>query len=154
EDLNFRYVTVVDLLRYHELPWWNAWLCGGFPTWGNAEGANNLVSPYLPLYLALPIQVAARVEVVLTTICAIAFAALLATRVTRSVAVCALVGVVFGMNGRWVLQFSEGHMWHLTYAWMPLAMYLFDVSLDRCKLRCAAWAGVVLALIAYMGGIY
>ena len=54
EDENFRYITVLSLTRYHELPWWHPFSCGGFPSWAHAEGANNLVSPYLPLYLAFP----------------------------------------------------------------------------------------------------
>ena len=151
---SFHYITVLSLTRYHELPWWHPWLCGGFPAWGYAEGATNLVSPYLPLYLAFPIQIAERLEVILSTACALAFTYLLAGRVTKSVAVRTLVAVAYGINGRWVLQIAEGHMWHLQYAWTPLAIYFFDVSLKPGRLRSAVHAGVVLAFIAFAGGIY
>jgi hypothetical protein len=154
EDENFRYITVLSLTRYHELPWWHPFSCGGFPSWAHAEGANNLVSPYLPLYLAFPIQVAVRLEVVLATLSALVFTYLLAGRVTKSASLRALVAVAYAINGRWVLQIAEGHMWHLQYAWLPLVLLLFDLSLERGKLRCALYAGIVLATIAYLGGIY
>ncbi|MGO8999312.1 MAG: hypothetical protein ACLQVI_38795 [Polyangiaceae bacterium] len=151
---SYRYITVVSLLRYHEFPWWHPFLCGGFPAWAYAEGATNLVSPYLPLYLMLPVQLAERLEVVLSTLCALVFTYLLAGRLTKSAALRALVAVTYAVNGRWVLQISEGHTWHLQYAWLPLALFLFDVSLDAGKLKWAVYAGIVLATIAYMGGIY
>jgi hypothetical protein len=150
----FHYIAPLSLLRYHELPWWNPWLCGGFPAWAYVEGVPNLVSPYLPFYLLFPVQVAERLEVVFSTLCALAFAYLLAGRITKSVAARALVSVTYGLNGRWVLQISEGHTWHLQYAWLPLAIYTFDVSLERGRMRYAAYTGIVLALQVYMGGLY
>src|ERR1700691_2655828 len=35
----YRYATVASLKRYHEFPWWNPWLNGGFPAWAYVEGA-------------------------------------------------------------------------------------------------------------------
>ena len=52
-----------SLLRYHELPGWNPYACGGYPAWGYIEGGTILVSPFLPAYLALPLALALRVEV-------------------------------------------------------------------------------------------
>jgi hypothetical protein len=149
-----RYLTVVSLLRYHELPWWNPSWCGGFPAWGHPETANNLVSPYLPLYLAFPIQVAERLEIVFATLTALVFTYLLAGRVTKSASLRALVAIAYAMNGRWIMQIAEGHMWHTQYAWLPLALFFLDVSLEPGKLRWSVYAGVVLAMTAYMGGIY
>jgi hypothetical protein len=150
----YRQLTAVSLLRYHELPFWDAWSCGGFPGWGYVEGATNLVSPYLPLYLALPVQLAVRYEIILSTVCALVFTYLLAGRVTKSVALRVLVAVAYGINGRWIMQASEGHSWHLQFSWLPLALYLFDVSLDRGKLRWALYAGMAMAMMVYMGGVY
>jgi hypothetical protein len=150
----YRYITVLALKRYHELPFWHPWFCGGFPAWAYSEGATNLVSPYLPIYLAFPVQIAERLEVILSTLCALVFTYLLAGRVTKSASLRALVAVAYGINGRWVMQASEGHTWHLQYSWLPLALFLFDVSLEPGKTRWALYAGAVLAMIAYMGGVY
>jgi len=62
--------------------------------------------------------------------------------------------VAYAINGRWALQTSVGHTWHLQYGWLPLAVYFFDVSLDAGKHRFAVYSGAVLAVIVYLGGIY
>ncbi len=150
----YRYITALALKRYHELPFWHPWFCGGFPAWAYVEGATNLVSPYLPFYLLFPVQIAERLEVICSTACAFGFTYLLAGRVTKSAGIRALVAVAYAFNGRWVMQFSEGHTWHLQYAWLPLVLFCFDVSLEPRKLRWAFGAGAVMALTAFMGGIY
>ena len=150
----YRYATVASLKRYHELPWWNPWLGGGFPAWAYVEGATNFISPYLPLYLTLPVQVAERFEILGATLTGLCSAYLLAGRVTRSAALRALVAVAYAVNGRWALQVSVGHSWHMQYAWLPLVLFFFDLSLDPGRRRYALAAGGVLAVIVYMGGIY
>jgi hypothetical protein len=150
----YRAATVASLKRYHELPWWNPWLGGGFPAWAYVEGATNFISPYLPFYLLLPLQVAERFEILGATLTGLVSAYLLAGRVTRSAALRALVAVAYAVNGRWALQVSVGHSWHMQYAWLPLALYFFDISLDPGKRRYALATGGVLAIIVYMGGIY
>jgi hypothetical protein len=150
----YRYVTVLSLKRYLEPPWWHPWLCGGFPAWAYVEGAPNFASLYLPLYLLLPIQVAERFEVLGGAVTGLVSAYLLAGRFTRSAAVRALVAVAYAINGRWALQAATGHTWHLQYGWLPLALLFFDISLDPGKRRFAIYAGMVLAIIVYEGGIY
>ena len=56
---------------------------------------------------------------------------LLASRFTRSHAARAFVAVVFAVNGRWTLQLAAGHAWHMVYAWMPWALFLFDRAVGR-----------------------
>jgi hypothetical protein len=150
----YRYITVISLKRYHEPPWWHPWLCGGFPAWAYVEGATNFVSPYLPLYLTLPVQVAERLEIVGGATLGVVSTYLLAGRFTKSVAVRTLVAVAYAINGRWALQISTGHTWHLQYAWLPLALLFFDISLDPGKRVWAFLAGLVLAQEIYSGAIY
>jgi len=150
----YRYATVASLKRYHEFPWWNPWLNGGFPAWAYVEGATNFISPYLPLYLMLPVQVAERFEVLGATLTGLVSTYLLAGRVTRSAALRALVAVAYAVNGRWALQVAVGHSWHMQYAWLPLALFFFDLSLDPGKQRYALATGGVLAVLVYMGAIY
>ncbi|WP_394833821.1 hypothetical protein LVJ94_45675 [Pendulispora rubella] len=154
-EAHLAYRAIVPIsLRYFEGPWWHPWFCGGAPAWGYSESAPSLVSPYLPAYLALPIQVAARVEVLGQTCLAFGACYLLAGRFTRSVAVRALVGVLYSLNGRWALQATTGHTWHLQYAVLPLALYFFDTALEEGKLRRAIYAGLCLSCTIYWGGVY
>jgi len=148
-----RFVTVLAL-RHGQLPWWNPWSCGGFPAWGFAESATNLVSPFAPLYLLFSFPVALRLEAVAATLLAIAGAFLLAGRFTRSPAWRALVAAIWVLNSRWALQTAVGHMWHLSYAWSPFVFYFFDRALAERRGAHAGAAGALLALIIYVGGIY
>lgn len=151
---SYRYITVLALKGYGELPWWHPTLCGGFSAWGFSEGATNLVSPYLPLYLLAPTPVALRLEVVGSVVTSLFAAGLLASLFTRSMALRALIAIAYSLNGRWALQIASGHSWHMQYAWAPLVLYALHRGSEAGRLRWAAYGGLVLALVAYMGGIY
>ncbi len=149
----YRYVTVLAL-RHGQPPWWNPWFCGGFPAWGYAEGATNFVSPFAPLYFLFAFPLALRLEAVAATVVAILGAFLLAGRFTRSRAWRALVAAVWVLNSRWALQIASGHLWHLAYAWTPLAFYFFDRAVAERRYALGGPAGAALALMIYVGGIY
>src|SRR4051812_25668890 len=60
----YRFITWMSLKQYGEFPWWHPYFCGGFPAWGQAEGVSNLVSPFAPLYWALPFIWAFKLEAI------------------------------------------------------------------------------------------
>lgn len=148
-----RYIPMLLMKRYHEGPWWSPWYCGGYASWGYSESAPDVVSPFFPVYYFASLPVALRVEVVGTTVIALVGAYLFAANHTRSVAVRALVAVLFAINGRWALQTASGHAWHMQYAYMPWALYFFERAVTG-KMRNAFVSGAFLAMIAYAGGIY
>jgi hypothetical protein len=150
----YRYITPLSILKYHELPWWHPYFCGGFPAWGYGEMATNLVSPILPAYLLMPVPAALRVEIVFYAALSLFATWLLAGRFTKNAAVRALVAIVYSLNGRYALQISSGHAWHMQYAWTPLVLYFFDRAVEPNKLRKACWAGAFMAMVVYGGGIY
>lgn len=149
----YRWAAVTSL-RYGEFPWWNPWQCGGFPAWGFAEGATNVVSPYLPFYLALPLQIAERVEIAGSALAVACGVYLLASRFTDSRALRALAVFVGALNGRWSLQAAVGHSWHLHYAWMPFALWALDVAIEERRPSRAILAGAALAASIYTGAVY
>jgi hypothetical protein len=150
----YRYITVLCLKRYHELPFWHPYLTGGYPAFGYVEGATNLVSPFLPIYLLSPIQIAVRLEVVGSALIGLSGSYLLASRFTKSAALSAIAAALWALNGRFALQATAGHTWHLQYAWMPWAFYFFDRALGDRRLKYAVYAGATIALMVYMGGVY
>jgi hypothetical protein len=150
-----RALVRIALRRYHELPLWNPYACGGFPAWGYIEGATTFVSPWLPHYLGLAMPAALRVEVLgmglLGALGAFAFAGLF----TRSYAARALVVALWAVNGRWALQIATGHTWHLAYAWLPWCLFFYERA--RTKPRRPGYVialGAGFALILYAGGMY
>jgi hypothetical protein len=150
-----RYLALTSLLRYHELPGWNPFACGGFPAWGYVEADTIVVSPFLPAYLFLPIGIALRVEVTGMAVLGAAGAWAAASRFSTSHAARALVAVLWAVNGRWALQAAAGHSWHLAYAWMPWCLYFFERA-RRSEHRIADFAGggACIAMLVYSGGIY
>jgi hypothetical protein len=150
----YRYITVLSLKEYGEGPWWHPWLCGGVPAWGYVEGASNLFSPYLPLYLLADVRTALRIEVLGQALLGLAGAYFFAGTLTRSHALRALLAALWVLNGRWALQAAVGHTWHLQYALLPWAFFLFERACEPGQLRRAVHVGLCLALLVYWGGIY
>lgn len=148
-----RYIPLLSLLRYHEGPWWSPWFCGGYPSWGYGESSPNVVSIFFPVYLFASLPTALRIEVVGTTLLGGIGAGMLAGRYTRSWALRLFVAVLFALNGRFALQATSGHAWHLQYAYVPWALYFVDRALTG-RMQNAFVAGIFLALMAYAGGIY
>jgi hypothetical protein len=150
-----RYLVRMSILEHGELPWWNPFACGGFPAWGYVEGDTILVSPLLPVYLALPMSLAIRVEVVAMALLGAAGAYAAASRLAESPAARVLVVVLWAVNGRWALQTAAGHTWHLAYAWLPWCFYFFERARapERRAVDVAGLAGC-LAMLVYAGGIY
>lgn len=149
----YRYITVLAL-KHGEPPWWHPYISGGYPAWGYVEGATNFISPYLPIYLLFPIEIAIRLETAGSALTALAGAYLLTSRFTRSQALRTLVVVLFALNGRWALQMTAGHTWHMRYALMPWVFLVFDIAVARRQLKWAVVGGLIMALMMYMGGIY
>jgi hypothetical protein len=143
------------LLRYHELPGWNPYACGGFPAWGYVEADTILVSPFLPLYLALPMALALRLEVLGMAVLGAVGAYLAASRFSKSEAARALVVALWAVDGRWALQTAAGHTWHLAYAFLPFCLWFFERARQRERrvVDLAGGAGC-FAMLVYAGGIY
>jgi hypothetical protein len=150
-----RYLTLLSLGRYHELPGWDPYLCGGFPAWGFVESDTNLVSPFFPLYVFFPLSLALRLEVVGFALISAAGCYIAASRYTASHAARALVAVLFATNGRWALQIAAGHTWHLAYAWMPWCLYFFERARREDRRVVDLLGGAIcIAMLVYSGGIY
>jgi hypothetical protein len=158
---SYRWLVVDSLVHFHQLPFWDPFSCGGHPGWAAPEGGTSLVSPALPAYLLLPFTVALRAEIVLFLAIALVGTWLLAARFCKDPLVVAAVCVVTVMNSRWALQAGAGHTWHLTYAFLPWAIWCFfrandasDANDERARLRWIAATAAFFALLIYTGGVY
>jgi hypothetical protein len=155
-----RYLVMKTILKYHQFPFWNPYSCGGHTSWGGFESGVTVVSPWVPFYLAMSLPHAMRVEVFGSALIAALGAWLLAGRFTQSPAVRAFVVVAFAVNGRWALQLSVGHTWHLVYGWTPWVLYFYDraVGADPMwgtpRTRDVVLTAACVAIMFYTGGIY
>ncbi|HEY8088996.1 MAG TPA: hypothetical protein VIF09_14150, partial [Polyangiaceae bacterium] len=154
-----RQVVVTTLERYHQFPFWDPYTCGGHPAWGSLESAPILLSPFLPAYLALPLPLAIRVEILGWAILGAIGCWKLTSRFTPSFALRSLFVVVTLLNSRWGMQVGAGHSWHLLYALLPWTLFFFDRSVELGATPHGAWrdralAGGCIALMTYGDGIY
>lgn len=155
-----RYLVTKTIRGYHQFPFWNPYACGGHPSWGGFESGVTVVSPWFPFYLWMSLAHAMRVEVFGSALISAIGAWMLAGRFSLSPALRALVVVVFAVNGRWALQMSVGHTWHLAYAWTPWSLYFYDRAAGADPTRGAprlsdvVLMGACLGIMVYTGGIY
>ncbi len=155
-----RYLVTKTIRRFHQFPFWNPYTCGGHPNWGGFESAVTVVSPWMPFYLFGSLPQALRVEIWGSALMSAIGAWLLAGRFALSPAARALVVVVFAVNGRWTLQISTGHTWHLAYGLTPWALYFYDRAVGSepgrgpTSFRDVVLCAATLALTVYTGGIY
>ena len=152
---SFRYLVKVSLLEHGEWPSWNAYACGGYPSWGYYEGATNLVSPWLPAYLLLPLPWAIRIEAAGMGLLGAFGAYAIGSCFTKSHGARLLVAALWAVNGRWGLQIASGHTWHLAYAYLPWCAFFFErARRPNARLHYSFALGGCFALMVYAGGIY
>jgi hypothetical protein len=155
-----RYLVTKTILRFHQFPFWNPYACGGHPNWGGFEAGTIVVSPWLPFYLTMSLAHAMRVEIVGSALVSAVGAWLLAGRFTRSPVTRAFVVVAFAVNGRWALQITAGHTWHLVYGLTPWAFYFYDRAAGGdptrgpSRRRDVVLTAATIAMMVYAGGIY
>jgi hypothetical protein len=156
-----RYLAVKTLKTFHQFPFWNPYSCGGHTWWGGLESGTNLVSPFLPVYLLFPLTMALRLEIVGCALLGAIGTWMLASRFTQSPPLRFLAAVAFAVDGRFSLQASVGHTWHLYYAWTPWALFFLDRAIDMAPshkpgkpLRNVVLMGATLAMMVYTGAIY
>ena len=151
-----RLLTVKALLQFGQLPLWMPYGCGGYSEWGNVQGASNLVSPFLPVYLLFELRHALRVELIGTLLLSAVGTWMLAGEFTRSIAARTFACLVFVASGRFALQAATGHLWHLQYCYLPWVFWAFERLLaeKRLALRPLCVGAAALAAMVYTGGIY
>jgi hypothetical protein len=144
-------VAKVSLLRYHELPLWNPFECGGAPLWDNPESL--AASPFLfpttwlngthtlwvwnLAHLAggfVSMWFLAREEFKANALASLYAAALWTCSVCHA------------------SQYAGAHSALISFLWAPLALLLWRRA-ER-SLECAAGLGLLLALMFYNGATY
>ena len=141
----------VSVVRYHELPLWNPYECGGLPLWDNPQAP--LGAPLIwPLYLlgTLPTM-----ELWLVVHGAIGFVSMwLLTR--RELGVSRMAAFVsagaFAFGGFFQGHLPGGHFVFASFEYFPLAVLLWRRA-ER-DLRHAIAFGLLVALMIYEGGVY
>ena len=139
-----------SVVRWHQFPWWDPWLCGGFPL--AAEPQVGLISLDTPLVLLFGTSAGIRLAAVGSMMLATEGARRLARLWLADPWAVALVAVVYSWNGAILLFTVSGHALTICYPFLPwMLVYAFQINRGAraAVLLGVASAASVLTVIQY-----
>lgn len=144
-------IAKVSVLRYHELPLWNAFECGGVPLWDNPE--MPVASPLV--YLTLPLSGTHTMWAWYILHTAFGFASMwvFSRRELRLSRIA-----TFAASSLWALgvghvtQYAGGHATLCNFYLFPLLLLLFRRSEENVD--AAVVLGLVFAFMFFEGSLY
>jgi hypothetical protein len=141
----------VSISRYHELPLWDPFECGGRPLWDEPESI--AAAPLLFLLQPFSTSVTMRLWNILHHIAGFVCMWLFSRReleVSRGAALVA--STVFSLTLANVSQYVGGHAALVGFLYAPLALFLWRRA--EYDLRCGAGVGLLFAWMFFEGGGY
>jgi len=140
---------IADRLTHGQLPFWDPWTESGVSLLGQmSPGAFH---PWSLLYLALPFDLAFKLNHLLPLPLAGVGIYLLARRLGASPAAATAGGLIFGTSGYLVSQASSNLIYVVGPAGVPIALERFIAFLDKPSRARLVAAAALLALCAYGG---
>jgi len=142
--------TRASLVRFHELPLWNPFQCGGVPLWDNPQGfsAAPVFWPFLAFDTTRAIELFYVVHSALGFLCMW----LLARRELGLSRGAALVSsAMWAFAGTHSQHLTMGHIVFVSYLYSPLAVLLWRRA--EHELRMAVGLGMLVALEFYEAGV-
>lgn len=136
--------------EYHELPGWNPYYYGGNVQWGHPDDPTLSVL-FLPVLLFGEVA-GSKINIVIVLVGGMYSMWLLARLLGVLVPGRIFAASVWALNGWHASHFAVGHMDHLTFLFVPLAVFFLLKSVDG--LKWAAASGAVIALMYLSGGPY
>lgn len=138
------------LVRFHELPLWNPFYCGGTVQLANPQ--SRVASPFFALVLALGAPAGLKVDLALHVLLGLAGMYALARHHGASRSAAALAAVVFRLNAAYAYNLMLGMSWYMTTSYLPWA--LLGAERGRSDPRWRWVAGGALAATVLGGGAY
>ena len=141
----------VSVTRYHELPLWNPYECGGLPLWDNPQAPFG--SPLTwPMYFIGTTNAIAFWYVVHSVIGFISMWLLMRIELSASRSAAFIAAGTFAFFGFFQHHLPGGHLVFASFEYFPLGV-LFWRRAER-DLRMAIGLGLVVAMMIYEGGVY
>jgi len=109
------------IANWHQFPWWNPWVRGGFPL--AAEPECGAVSLATPLVLLFGTGVGLRLTAVLSLMIAVEGARRLAWHWLREPWAAAAAGLIYGINGGILVYTVAGYFIPMSYCATPWMIY-------------------------------
>ncbi len=140
-----------SIARYHELPMWNPYECGGLPLWDNPQGPAG--APLVLLMFVTDTTKAMIAWYVLHSaagfLCMWIFARK-DLKLTRPASM--LASLAWAYSGFHQQHYAGGHFVFVSFLYMPLALYLWRRA--EHDLRAAGGLAILVAWMFHEGAVY
>jgi hypothetical protein len=144
-NLGLLWVPYETIVKYHQLPLWNPYECGGMPMWANPQA--HLFSPFFPLALIFGPIVSSHLEVVIRIAIGWAGAYILGRACGLGWLGAFTTACCFQFSSWYALRVGSGQFVNFEYVWMPLGFAAALISMRRRSLCAAVFTAVVFALM-------
>ena len=153
-DDHFHYahedIARITILRFHELPVWSPYYCGGIEGIGNPQDVS--LAPDFLLRLVFGTGPGRHLAVVLFTVLGMEGAYRLARRYDASVIASAMAGIAFAASGRFAPLLHDGWIHFFAYQLVPWTVVCLEGGITSRAHR--LWGGFFLAWMVLCGGTY
>ncbi len=140
-----------SIVRYHELPLWNPYQCGGVPLWDNPQGisAAPLMWPLLPFGTTRGIQIWYVIHSAMGVVCMWLFAR---HELKLSHGAALVAAVAFTFAGTHNNHLTGGSVTWVSFLYLPLGLLLWRRAENDA--RFAVGLGIMVAWMVHEGGTY
>jgi hypothetical protein len=140
-----------SILRYHELPLWNPYECGGLPLWDNPQAFVGAPLSWLTFLVGTTrsMELWYVVHSAIGFLCMWVFAR---GELRLSRAATFVASAVWAFNGFHQQHYSGGHTTFVPFEYFPLALLLWRRA--EGNVRYAVGLGVLVAWMLYEGAVY
>ncbi|MGH7814722.1 MAG: hypothetical protein ACREQI_12060 [Candidatus Binataceae bacterium] len=150
--LELAWVPFHTITQFHQFPLWDPYKCGGMPMLGNPSSA--IITPFmLPVLLFGPV-IGLRLSVIAHSAIAFGGAYFLARVLRISELGAVACAGTFAGSSWYFLHAIMGHLNFLPCAYIPWAVALLFLSVERRRLTPAVLGGLMVALMLTEGGVY
>ncbi len=143
--LGIKWVSYETIVKFHQLPLWDPYRCGGLPMLGNPQ--SQIVSPFFPLTLLYGPFLGTHLQMILSLAVAWSGGYVLARVIGISRLGAVAAATVFPASSWFYLTLGIGHVWGLEATYAPWGYAAAWVAAERHAFRYAALAGAVFALM-------
>ncbi|HVN63588.1 MAG TPA: hypothetical protein VMT58_03040 [Candidatus Binataceae bacterium] len=151
-SLQLQWAAYHTIARYHQLPLWNPWKCGGMPLLGNPQ--SHFLSPCFLLTMIFGAVAGLHLEVPAHFIAAWLGTYLLGRVLSMRPFSAAAAACAFSTSSWFNLHACEGHIVFLPIAYAPWALAFAIIGCAPNRIGASIAAGAMLALAFFEGGGY
>ncbi|HVN63221.1 MAG TPA: hypothetical protein VMT58_01190, partial [Candidatus Binataceae bacterium] len=150
--MQLHWVTAQTILGFHQFPLWDPFKCGGMPLLANPQSA--VLTPFLLLELLFGPATGLHLGIIGHAAIAFGGAYFLARGLGISPVGAVACATAFAGSSWYYLHAEIGHINFEACAYLPWAIALAILAVNRRWLTAAALAGIALALMVMEGGIH